>query len=203
MATKIREIRKLAVHLEESVLVSKLDYAFDDKLRNAIVHSDYVLTSTELRSMESGPADAITLKDLDEKINYTFAFISGLLKAVNNTKFVLSRSKKYHKWDNYEVLELLSNGNGVYGFNVHFSNGSKSTFERTKERGVVQINMLLRNGVDFMVGDIDRLESVWKVNGVPVTDWDQLNKTPAVLPKTEKPGFFSTLRKIDKRKGTV
>jgi len=30
-------------------------------------------------------------------------------------------ARKYHKWDNYEVLELLADENGVYGFNVHFS----------------------------------------------------------------------------------
>ena len=87
-------------------------------------------------------------------------------------KYALSRGKRYHKWDNYEVLELLSDKNGVYGFNVHFSNGNKSTFERTKD-GVKLINMRLSDGVGFMVGMIDKLEPVWKVDGVPVANWDR------------------------------
>src|SRR4029453_4981264 len=139
-------------------LVSKLNYVFDDKLRNAIAHSDYVLTADQLRR-ESGPASAIPLTEVDRKLNYTFRFLSDVLKAANNMKYALRRAKKYHKWDNYEVLELLTNENGVYGFNFHFSNGKKSTFSRTKD-GVTQINMRLGGGVGFMVGMIDRLEPV-------------------------------------------
>jgi hypothetical protein len=178
MTRKLREITTLAGKIGKSELVSKLEYVFDDKLRNAVVHSDYILTANQLRTRESGPASAMSLTEVDRKINYTFKFISGLLKAANNTKFVLARGKKYHKWDNYEVLELLSDENGVYGFNVHFSNGSKSTFERTKQ-GVTQINMTLRDGVGFMIGMIDDLEPVWKVNGKPVKDWDELNRRKA------------------------
>ena len=175
MAKKLREIIQLAKDAGELELVSKLEYVFDDRLRNAVVHSDYVLTADQLRTFESGPASALSLKDVDRKINYTFRFLSGLLKAANNTKFAMAHSRRFHRWDNYEVLELLSDENGVYGFNVHFSNGSKSTFARTKQ-GVTQINMRLRDGVGFMVGMIDDLEPVWKVNGVPVTDWDELNR---------------------------
>jgi hypothetical protein len=123
---------------------------------------------------ESRPFIVMSLDEVDRKINYTFRFVSGLLRAADNTKYLLSRGKRYHKWDNYEVLELLSDENGVYGFNVHFSNGNKSTFERTKQ-GVKQINMRTSGGVGFMVGMIDKLEPIWKVNGVPVTDWDELN----------------------------
>ena len=179
MARKLREIIKLATALGESDLVSKLQYVFDDRLRNAVAHSDYVLTEKELRSFESRPLMVMSLKELDRKINYTSRFISGLLKAAANTRYALSRTKRYRKWDNYEVLELLSNEKGVYGFNVHFSNGNKSTFERTKH-GVKLINMRLGNGVGFMVGMIDKLEPVWKVDGVPVADWDQLNRPSAV-----------------------
>jgi hypothetical protein len=178
MTRKVREIIQLATKVGEPDLASKLEYVFDDKLRNAVVHSDYVLTQNQLRTFGSGPASAFSLDDVDRKINFTFRFISGLLKAANNTKYVLSRGKKYHKWDNYEVLELLSDENGVYGFNVHFSNGNKSTFERTKQ-GVTQINMRLQDSVGFMIGMIDQLEPVWKVDGIPVTDWGELNRRSA------------------------
>src|SRR5882724_6983415 len=146
MGRKLREIVQFATAVGETDLVSKLEYVFDDKLRNAVAHSDYVLTEKELRSFESRPFIVMSLEEVDRKINYTFRFVSGLLKAADNTKYALSRGKKYHKWDNYEVLELLSDENGVYGFNVHFSNGNKSTFERTKH-GVKLINMRLSGGV--------------------------------------------------------
>jgi hypothetical protein len=144
------------------------------------VHSDYVLTEDQLRR-ESGPASAIPLTEVDRKLNYTFRFLSGLLKAANNMKYALSHAKKYHKWDNYEVLELLADENGVYGFNVHFSNGSKSTFSRTKD-GVTQSNLRTSNGVGFMIGIIDRLESVWKADSIPVTDWEEFSKRKALEP---------------------
>jgi len=178
MAMKTKEIVEFAAKAGEKDLVSKLNYVFDDKLRNTIAHSDYVLTADQLRR-ESGPASAISLTEVDRKLNYTFRFLSGLLKAANNMKYVMRRLKRYHKWDNYEVLELLADENGVYGFNVHFSNGNKSTFSRTKD-GVTQINMRTSNGVGFMIGMIDRLEPTWKIDGVPVTDWDELSKIKAL-----------------------
>jgi hypothetical protein len=173
MRRKIKEIVDLATKAGEIDLVSKLNYVFDDKLRNALVHSDYVLTADQLRR-ESGPAMAMPLTDVDQKLNYTFRFLSGLLKAANNMKYALRRAKKYHKWDQYEVLELLADEKGVYGFNVHFSNGNKSTYARTKD-GVTQINMRTSKGVGFMIGMIDRLEPVWKIDGIPVTDWAELS----------------------------
>jgi hypothetical protein len=166
MARKIKEIVELATKAAEVDLVSKLNYIFDDKLRNAIVHSDYVLTTDQLRTCESGPATALPLTEVDRKVNYTFSFLSALLKAASNMKYAFRRAKKYHKWENYEVLELLAAENGVYGFNVHFSNGNKSTFSRTKD-GVAQVSMRTSKGVGFMVGMIDRLEPVWKVDGIP------------------------------------
>jgi hypothetical protein len=48
MARKIKEIVELATKAGEMDLVSKLNYVFDDKLRNALVHSDYVLTTDQL-----------------------------------------------------------------------------------------------------------------------------------------------------------
>jgi hypothetical protein len=176
MPRKIREITKLAESLGEKELVEHITFVFDEGIRNAIAHSDYTLTGAEFRRTTGGGfAKAMPLKDLDHRIGFCFVFVSGLLKAYNNTKYALGQIKKFHKWPRYEVLELLKDENGVYGFHVHFSNGSKSTFTRTKE-GVTQINMILDNGVGFMVGDIGKLEPIWKVNGVPVSDWDELNK---------------------------
>jgi hypothetical protein len=179
MAQKINAVTELATQAGEADLAAKIYYVFDETLRNAVAHSDYILTADELRIREPGPGNSVPLKDVDQKVNYTFRFLSGLLKAANNMKYVLRHAKKYHKWDNYEVLELLADENGVYGFNVHFSNGNKSTFSRAKD-GVTQINMRLQGGVGFMVGMVDRLEPLWKIDGVPVTDWDELSKRKAL-----------------------
>lgn len=175
MPMKIREVTKLAESLGETKLVEHLRYIFDDEIRNAIAHSDYTLTESEFRTREGGLAMAIPFNELDHRIQFCFDFVSGLLKAYNNMKFALGQAKKFHKWDNYEVLELLKGKNGINGFQVHFSNGSKSTFCRNQE-GATAINMRFRDGVGFMVGDIGSLQPVWKVNGVPVTDWDELNR---------------------------
>jgi hypothetical protein len=174
MRMKIREITKLSAKISENDLTDKIKYVFDDEIRNAIAHSDYTLTASEFRIRGTGFGKVIPLAELDQRIAFTFVFLSGLLKAFNNLKYALGKAKKFHKWDNYEVLELLSDEHGVYGFHVHFSNGSRSTFTRTKD-GVMQINMRLRDGIGFMVGDLGKMEPVWKVNGVPVTDWDKLN----------------------------
>ena len=175
MPKKIGEIAKLGESLGEKELVKHIRFIFDQGIRNAIAHSDYTLTEAEFRTAGSGLARAMPLKELDHRIGSCFVFVSGLLKAYNSMKYELGQAKRFHKWNNYEVLELLSDENGIYGFHVNFSNGSKSTFTRTKQ-GAMQINMTLRDGVGFMVGDVGKLEPVWKVNGVPVTDWDQLNK---------------------------
>jgi hypothetical protein len=174
MAKKIEPMIDLAKQVGEMDLAAKIDYVFDDSLRNAIAHSDYVLTADELRIREPGPGRSVPLKEVDRKVNYAFSFFSGLLAAANNMKYVLRRARKYHKWENYEVLELLADDNGVYGFHVHFSNGNKSTFMRTKD-GVTQINMRVSNGVGLMVGMIEQLKPVWKIDGVPVDDWSKLD----------------------------
>ncbi len=62
------------------------------------------------------------------------------------------------------------------GFNVHFSNGSKATYSR-RLSGIQATNLHFeRSGhIGFMVGDLDALEPVWKINGMPVDDWDSLD----------------------------
>jgi len=178
MAQKINAITDVAMQAREADLAAKINYVFDETLRNAVAHSDYILTADELRIREPGPGSSIPLKDVDRKVNYAFRFLSGLLAAANNMKYALRRAPKYHKWANYEVLELLADDNGVYGFHIHFSNGNKSTFMRTKD-GVTQINMRISDGVGFMVGMIDDLEPVWKIDGVPVDDWQSLREIRA------------------------
>ena len=76
----------------------------------------------------------------------------------------------------YEVLELLSSEDeGLYGFHMHFSNGSRATYTRRKSgTDATNITFERDGGINFMVGLLTALEPVWKINGEPVTDWNAL-----------------------------
>jgi hypothetical protein len=62
-------------------------------------------------------------------------------------------------------LELLTKNNVLYGFNIHFSNGSKATFKR-EPKSVTARNILFEKdgSVNFMIGDISKQTKEWKVN---------------------------------------
>ena len=77
------------------------------------------------------------------------------------------KAKRFHKWPNYEVLELLTNDElGLYGFSVHFSNGNKATYARTPKGTDATNVMFEKNGsINFFVGSLDELTKEWKVDG--------------------------------------
>jgi len=173
---KFREIKKLADEAGEENLSKCIDSFFNEHVRNAFSHSDFILTDTEFRSTEGGLAKSIKVSELDQLISICFDFYKAFIATYKQWRLILAQSKQYHKWPNYEVLELLSDKKeGIYGFHVHFSNGSKATYTR-KRSGTEAINFgFNRDGtIYFMVGDLEKLESVWKVNGEPVTDWEAL-----------------------------
>jgi hypothetical protein len=76
------------------------------------------------------------------------------------------------------VLELLKDDEGlVYGFQMHFSNGSKASYTRTHERSKPMNVMLNSDGsINFFVNLLDDLEPVWKIDGTPVEDWSAINQ---------------------------
>ena len=53
---KIRHIKSLAEAIGETHLVTIFDSFFDDRVRNAFSHSDYILTDKAFRWTEGGPA---------------------------------------------------------------------------------------------------------------------------------------------------
>ena len=72
----------------EANLTANIKYVFDERLRNAVAHSTYILTDDEFRIREPGPGSSVPLKDVDRKVNYSFRFLSGLLTAASNMKYV-------------------------------------------------------------------------------------------------------------------
>lgn len=46
---------------------------------------------------------------------------------------------------------------------------------REKKTGIEAINIIFEeDGLNYMVGFLDKLEPIWKINGVPVENWDEL-----------------------------
>jgi hypothetical protein len=176
--SKFVEIKKIAQSMNETKLIEIIDSFFNDSIRNAFSHSDYIVERGNLRWTEGGPAQQMEKKKLEEIILACFAFYGALLQANKRWLKLLATTPRFHKWQRYEVLEILRNEeDGVYGFNVHFSNGNKATYERTKD-GTKAINLFFENDgtINFFVGSLDELEKVWKVNGREITDWVALEK---------------------------
>lgn len=174
---KFREIKNLATKIGDDQLSKIIESFFNEHVRNAFSHSDYVLTDKEFRWTESGPASFIPVKDLDRLIAICFDFYEAFIQSHKKWCIILGRSNRFHKWPQYEVLEILSNEKeGIYGFSVHFSNSTKATYKRQRS-GTEATNLTIEQDgtINFFVGDLGKLEPLWKVDGKPVTDWEALN----------------------------
>lgn len=167
--SKINLLNKLAVTVGENELVKYIDEFYDDGVRNAFYHSDYCLTDTEFRYSDKGIATAVPLEKIDSLITKCFAFYEAFFHTHSWAKLFLGATKTYHKWPNYEVFEVLKNDKKeAYGFKVHFSNGQVAKFSREPEK-VEAINLHFEDdgSINFFVGPIDELKSIWLVDGKP------------------------------------
>lgn len=173
---KFQRIGELATGVGQAELAAVIDKFFDERARNAFSHSAYILTDKYFRFTEGRLDQQIEVELLDRLINECFSFYGAFLYLHKEWLDALGRGKRFHKWPNYEVLEVLSSEEeGLYGFHVHFSNGSRATYTRRK-LGIEAINLTFENdgGINFMVGLLDELQSIWKINGQAVEDWAAL-----------------------------
>lgn len=174
---KFMAIKQLAARVHFPALVGAIDKFFDDRVRNAFFHSDYTLTNEYFRFREGGLAQQIDVDALDRLITECFAFYGVFMGLHERWLHLLGRGKRFYKCPGYEVLELLSTEDeGLYGFNMHFSTGSKATFIRRKSTGTMGSTNIIfeKGGINFNVGSLDAREEVWKIEGVPVDDWSVL-----------------------------
>lgn len=173
--TKFRYIKEQAVKCNEFEFKEAIEDIYSDNIRNSFTHSDYVLTDEFFRYTENGISQQIPVEELIKTIMLCFDFYSEFMKLHRLWLIRFSKGRRYHQWPRYEVLELLSDDNGVYGFNVHFSNGCKATYSR-REEGIVAMNVSFAHdgGINFYIGSSDKLEPVWKIDGQPVIDWNEL-----------------------------
>lgn len=169
---KFDEIKKLAKKLNESDIINCVDQIFDEEIRNAVSHSDYIITDEYFRMREGGYPRQIELNKIDELICKCFAFYDALLSWNKKWLESFAQMPKYYKWPNYEVLELLSENNVVHGFAIHFSNGHKASYTRLNCNDLVNI-MIRGNGeLNPTCGRIDLLEKVWKIDNKPAEEYE-------------------------------
>lgn len=168
---KYRELKRLAEKAKQPFLCEYINQFFNEDIRNAFSHSDYVLSGNYFRWTESGLAQQVSLDTINLIVRNCFRFFSALLWLHDRVLSDLKTLPRFHKWPNYEVLELLSDSEKLIGFSVHFSNGSKATYSRTVN-GVVCTNVIFKSDgtINFMCGQLDALRPEWRVDGKPFVE---------------------------------
>ena len=174
---KYKEIKSIASRVQDTQLPNIIESFFNEEIRNSFSHGDYCITENEFRWTEGGPASEKKLDEVSEITMRAFIFHEELFAVHKSLLLRLAKAPKFFQLPQYETLELLSDNSGLYGFKVHFSNGSSATYERRKDN-VIPLNISPGpdRTINFMVGNLDELENNWKVNGEIVEDWDQLNR---------------------------
>lgn len=167
---KINHIKELATICGEERIVEIFNTFFRNDVRNAFYHSDYAISDEEFRIIEGGEIgkQTIPLKELSDLLTRCFAFYSAFFITYNQVRRGLVEGKRFLRWPNYEVLELLSDKEGLTGFKIHFPNGSYAMFERKKYEGTIGLNMMcLEEGIQLNVGDLKKYNEAdgWYVDG--------------------------------------
>jgi hypothetical protein len=125
------------------------DDFYNGKLRNAISHSDYILTEDEFRCRSgTGAMNAfsISLENLNQTINKAQAFLSAFFELEFAARKFWGRYKnKAIPYDaHYKGLMevLVDKDDNLCGFKVHWPNNSESYYKRT-ENGCDMTNCML------------------------------------------------------------
>jgi hypothetical protein len=137
------------------------DEFYDSNLRNAISHSDYILTEEQFR-VRNGTgafgAYSISLEQLNETITKAKLFISTFFGLDRMAREIWGEKK--HQAIPYDpvykgLIEILADDDGLMcGFKVHWPNNSESIYRRTQD-GIDMINCMLdlkNSRVEFIVG---------------------------------------------------
>lgn len=137
------------------------DDFYDNSLRNAISHSDYIITGTELRVRNgTGAVGAFSmpLEQLNKTITKAQLFISTFFSLDYATRKMWGQSsKRAVPYDPvYKgLMEVLTDDEGLMcGFKVHWPNESESTYKRTPD-GIDMVNCYLNfkeANLEMMVG---------------------------------------------------
>jgi hypothetical protein len=155
---KIELIKELSCELRLNA-GDIFDDFYDNKLRNAIAHSDYILTEDEFRCRGGSGAMKpfrVSYEKLNGMLLAAKAFIAAFFQMELITRQVWGqRAREAIPYDpRYKgLLEVLVDERDVMcGFKVHWPNNSESVYRRTDD-GIEMSNCMLRHEtVDLFVG---------------------------------------------------
>jgi len=146
--------RKITIikHLSDELGIdagSIFDDFYDQRLRNAIAHSDYNLTDEEFRcrgGLSGLNGFKICYEELDQKLLCARAFIAAFFQVELLARKVWgSRKQTAIPYDlPYKgLMEVLVDGDDVMcGFKVHWPNNSESMYRRS-DSGIEMINCMI------------------------------------------------------------
>jgi hypothetical protein len=189
---KIGALREMCNSMREPKLIEIFDAFFREDIRNAFYHSDYCIDLEDrcFNITEVQFGKRIPFDELNEVLTKAFAFYEAFFRAYYGMRMAIRKARRFYRWPQYEVLELLSNEDeGLYGFTVHISNGTQCTFERHKDRVIAQNVMFEDEGLSLQVGLLDDLREEGLIRGEPYRepmDRDRYNQNgewkPIVYP---------------------
>lgn len=170
------------------------DY-YNNRLRNAISHSDYILTEKCVRSRDGISGNKgfeISFEDLDQILLSAKAFIAAFFSIDHSARSVWGgRAGRAIPYDaHYKgMMEVLSDNNGLMcGFKVHWPNGTDSTYRRTED-GIEMVNCMPAvqyKTLELMVGlhanDPGAFSPLVEKNGQPVYTNREGNDDPLHWP---------------------
>jgi len=161
---KIKIIRSLASDAKLSI-AEIFDDFYDNRLRNAIVHSDYILTAEEFRCRSgTGSVGAFTipLDTLNMMITKSKIFISSFfyLDIAARKCWGVKKHQSVPYDPQYKgILEVIvDDADLMCGFKIHWPNNSESVYKRTSG-GVDMTNCMLdfaNANIQFNVGSYAR-----------------------------------------------
>jgi len=135
---KWHKLREMAESANKRDLVRLIDNVYNDTVRNAFSHSDYVIGQEDFRWTEGGLPGRLPLQSVSNLIANAFSFFGPFIGVRDRWLALAAEMPRYHRWPNFEVLELLKFDGKL--------NGSAFTFPMAFRRAsnVRQMALILR-----------------------------------------------------------
>lgn len=117
----------------------------------------------EIVSSSGSNATPLSAKRVKDAFRSCGSFLTELLNKYFEEKLKFRDFQRFFKMPGFEVLELLVDTDaGLYGFKMHFSNGSSAEFARYSDRTSCT-NVVPGTPINFMVGDLNARKHEWRV----------------------------------------
>jgi hypothetical protein len=163
---KWHKLREMAESANNRDLVRLIDNVYNDTVRNAFSHSDYIIAQKDFRWTEGALPGRLPLQIVNNLIGNAFSFFGPFIGVRDRWLKLAAEMQRYHRWPNFEVLELLKSDGKLSGFRVHFSNGVSARFLRSPD-GVDLKNVTIQKDgtINFFVGPLYELQKKYVVDG--------------------------------------